>query len=78
MRQCNAEHRDLIILSDPSALLLLKCGIPCHKNSAKLHQWNISVLKLGYGADGSARACSVPTVNAYFKFCCFKVESSVY
>ena len=40
------------MVSDPSALLLLKYGIPCHKNSAKLHQWKKLGHKLVHGAGG--------------------------
>ena len=33
-----------------SALLLLKYGIPCHKNSAKLQRWNCSGHKFIHGS----------------------------
>ena len=38
------------MVSDPSALLLLKHGIPCHKSSEKLHLRNNLCLKLVHGA----------------------------
>ena len=57
------------MVSDPSALLLLKYGIPCHKSFAKLHLGSNLGHKLVHGAGGgggSANARSSQTVNAYF------------
>ena len=58
------------MVSDPSALLLLKYGIPCHKSSETLHLWSNLGHKLvhGAGGGGSAHARSVQTVNAYVLF----------
>ena len=65
-------------MSDPSALLLLKYGIPCHKSSEKLHLRNNLGHKLVHGAGGSAHARSAQTVNAYvLVFVAFNVKSSV-
>ena len=64
------------MVSDPSALLLLKYGIPCHKNSEKLHLQNNLGHKLvrEQGRGGS----SVQTVNAYVLFfVALNVKSSV-
>ena len=68
------------MVSNPSALLLLKYGIPCHKNSEKLHLRNNLGHKLvhGAGGGGSAHARSAQTVNAYvFIFVAFNVTSSI-
>ena len=40
------------MVSDPFALLPLKYGISCHKDSAKLHLWNNSGHKLVHGVGG--------------------------
>ena len=56
------------MVSDHSALLLLKYGIPCHKSSEKLHLQNNLGYKLVRGAEGSAHARSAQTVNAYVLF----------
>ena len=40
------------MVSDPSALLLLKYGIPCHKSSEKLHLRSNLGHKLVHGAGG--------------------------
>ena len=59
------------MVSDPSALLLLKYGIPCHKSSEKLHLKSSLGHKLVHGAGvgvGSAHARFAQTVNAYFLF----------
>ena len=62
-------------VSDLSALLLLRYGIPCHKSSEKLHLRN----NLGHKLEGgSAHARSAQTVNAYVLFFdAFNVKSSV-
>ena len=52
-------------MSDPSALLLLKYEIHCHKSSLKLHLWSNLGHKLVPGAGGSAHARSAQTINAY-------------
>ena len=59
------------MVSDPSALLLLKCGIPCHKSSEKLHLQNNLGHKLvhGAGGGGSAHAHSAQIVNVYVLLC---------
>ena len=62
------------MVSDPSALLLLKYGISCHKSSETLHLRSNLGHKLVHGAGGSAHARSAQTVNAYvlfYFFCCF-------
>ena len=62
------------MVSDPSALLLLKYGIPYHKSSETLHLRSNSGHKLvhGAGGGGSAHARSAQTFNAYvLSFCCF-------
>ena len=56
------------MVSDPSALLLLKYGIPCHKSSETLHLLSNLGYKLVHGAEGSANARSVQTVNGYVLF----------
>ena len=62
------------MVSDPSALLLLKYGIPCHKSSKTLHLRSNLGHKLVHGAGGggggggSAHAHSAQTVNAFFSF----------
>ena len=56
------------MVSDPSALLLLKYGIPYHKSSETLHLRSNLCHKLVHGAGGgggSAHARSAQTVNAY-------------
>ena len=53
------------MVSDPSALLLLKYGIPSHKSSEELHLRSNSGHKLVHGEGGSAHARSTQTVNAY-------------
>ena len=40
------------MMSDPSALLLLKYGIPCHKSFEKLHLQNNLGHKLGTWSGG--------------------------
>ena len=68
------------MVSDLSALLLLRYGIPCHKNSEKLHLRNNLGHKLeqGRGGGGSAHARSAQTVNAYVLFfVAFNVKSSI-
>ena len=70
------------MVSDPSALLLLKYGIPCLKSSDTLHlRSNLglkSVHVAGGGGEGSAHARSAQTVNAYVLFfVAFDVKSSV-
>ena len=40
------------MVSDPSALLLLKYGNPCHKKSVQLHPRNNLGHKLVHGAGG--------------------------
>ena len=71
------------MVSDPSALLLLKYGIPCHKSSETLHLRSNLGHKFihgagGGGGGGSAHARSVQTVNAYVLFfVAFNVKSSV-
>ena len=68
------------MVSDPSALLLLKYGIPCHKSSETLHLRSNLGHKLvhGVGGGGSAHACSAQTVNAYVLFfVAFNFKSSV-
>ena len=40
------------MVSDPSALLLLKNGISCHKSSEKLQLWNNLGHKMVHGAEG--------------------------
>ena len=67
------------MVSDPSALLLLKYGIPYHKSSETLHLRSNLGHKLVHGAGGgggggkgSAHARSAQTVNAsVLIFCCF-------
>ena len=80
------------MISDPSTLLLLKCGILCHKDSEKLHLWNISDVKLVHAERARARMCVCvlgvggglhmlvlfELLGFMFNFCCFNVESSVY
>ena len=58
------------MVSDPSALLLLKYGILCHKSSEKLHLRNNlgHILLHGAGGGGSAHARSAKTVDAYVLF----------
>ena len=60
------------MVSNPSALLLLKYGIPCHKSFEKFHMLNNLGHKLAHEAGVSAHARSAQTVNAYVLFfCCF-------
>ena len=60
------------MVSDPSALLLLKYGIPYHKSSETSHLRSNLGLKLVHGAGGSAHARFAQTVNAsVLIFCCF-------
>ena len=60
------------MVSDPSALLLLKYGIPYHKSSETLHLRSNLGHKVVHGAGGSAHARSAQTVNAsVLIFCCF-------
>ena len=57
------------MVSDLSALLLLRYGIPCYKSSEKLHLRNNLGHKLEPGGGGggrSAHARSAQTVNAAF------------
>ena len=62
------------MVSDPSALLLLNCGIPCHKASGKYRILKISSLILVHGeGGGSAHARFVQTVNFCSLFCVFNV-----
>ena len=66
------------MVSDPSALLLLKYGIPCHKSSETLHLRSNLGHKLVHGATGSAHACSAQTFIAYVLiFVAFNVKSSI-
>ena len=67
------------MVSDPSALLLLRYGIPCHKRSETLHLRSNLGHKLVHGAGGgSANARSAQTVNAYVLFfVAFNIKSSV-
>ena len=66
------------MVSDPSALLLLKYGIPYHKSSETLHLRSNLGHKLVHGAEGSAHARSAQTVNAYVLiFVTFNAKSSV-
>ena len=68
------------MVSDPSGLLLLKYGIPCHKSSKKLHPRSNLGRELVHGAGegGSAHARFSQTVNAYVLFSvAFNVISSV-
>ena len=51
------------MVSDPSALLLQNCGISCHKVSGTYQILKIASLILVHGAEGSAHARSVQTVN---------------
>ena len=53
------------MVSDPSALPLLNCGIPCDKAFGKILR-----LILVHGAEGSAHARFVQTVNfcSLFRF----------
>ena len=69
------------MVSDPSGLLLLKYGIPCHKSSKKLHLRSNSGRKLVHGAGGGGGLHMLvfsQTVNAYVLFSvAFNVISSV-
>ena len=67
------------MVSDPSALLLLNCGIPCHKASGKYRILKISSLILVHGARAggggvSAHARFVQTVIFCSLFCLFNVS----
>ena len=61
------------MVSNPSALMLLNCGIPCHKASGKYQILKILRLILVHGAEGSAHARFVQTVNFCSLFCLFNV-----
>ena len=51
------------MVSDHSALPLLNCEIPCHKASETYQVLKILRLRLVHGAEGSALARIVQTVN---------------
>ena len=64
------------MLSDHSALLLLKYGIPCHKNSRKLHLLNNLGHKVvhgvgGGGGGGLRMLVLLKLLMLMFNFCCF-------
>ena len=61
------------MVSDLSALLLLNCGISCHKASGTYQILKILRLKLVHGAEGSAHPRFVQTVSFYSVFCLFNV-----
>ena len=61
------------MVSDPSALLLLNCGIPCLKASGTYQILKISRLKLAHGAEGPAHARFVQTVKFCSLVCLFNV-----
>ena len=61
------------MVSNASALLLLNCGIPCNKASGTYQILKISSLILVHGAEGSAHARSVQTINFCSLFCLLNV-----
>ena len=68
------------MVSDPSALLLLRYGIPCHKRSETLHLRSNLGHKLVHGAGGGGLHILVLLkllMLMFYFFVAFNVKSSV-
>ena len=65
------------MVSIPSALMLLKYGIPCLKTSEKLHLRSNLGHTLVHGKGGLHLLVLLKLLMIMLFFCCFNVKSSV-